>query len=42
MMLGKIYLISHKIREVVMYTAELVSTREATEGMVIIIDSIYV
>ena len=40
-MLEKSYLTNREIREVVMYTAEPVSTREATEILLKILDSIY-
>ena len=41
-LLGQSNLTKHKIREVVMQTAEPASTREATELMVKILDSTYV
>ena len=40
-MLGKKYLTSHDMRKLVMQTSEPVSTREATERLVKILENIY-
>ena len=40
-MLGKSDITSHEMHEVVIHTAEPVTTREATETLVKILDSIY-
>ena len=40
-LLGQFYLTKREMREVIMQTPELASTRDATERMVKILDSIY-